>query len=402
MKNLKLFLILIVILAGAGCALQKEMSSKTRVRKVEPGLNANGYAMYYSLPRTVFDIEVIVDKKITKPGPFAAYAERFLGLTSVPTRESVEFSIVEIKVNTHPEKDPGQMYRIETEGKPFGARVSLTADGLIRGINLPINPEVAVSQEAMQRLTERQFDFPQYPDLTLRKNYEPIPDTIYRLVRTDTSFVKIPLLRKEENQKSMLLQAQEAAGVLMNLREGRFKLLNGDYAYKENDGSRLPEGSSLEVIVKELAIMEDGYVSLFAGRTQTERVTMKFDYTPKGQGLTETFNIFTFSRDNGIEAPETRGADPVVLYFSREDSNPMDKILWADDSKPAKIPGLAFRMPEKTRVEIKRGGELAFTREFLVAQYGRVDFVPASMLTDESTSIEFYPAYGSIKNIFRR
>jgi hypothetical protein len=59
-------------------------------------------------------------------------------------------------------------------------------------------------------------------------------------------------------------------------------------------------------------------------------------------------------------------------------------------------------MPEKTRVEIKRGGELAFAREFLVAQYGRIDFVPALMLTDESTSIEFYPAYGSIKNIFRR
>lgn len=402
MQNLKFSLMLIVILAGAGCAPQTEMYSKTRVRKVEPGLNASDFAMYYSLPRTVFDIEVVVDKKITKPGPFAAYAERFLGLPSVPTRESVEYSIVEIKVNTHPEKDPGQMYRIETEGKPFGARVSLTADGLIRGINLPVNPEVAVSQEAVQRLTEREFDFPQYPDLTLRKNYEPIPDTIYRLVRTDTSFVKIPLLRKEENQKSLLLQAQEAAGVLMNLREGRFKLLNGDYAYKENDGSRLPEGPSLEVIIKELAIMEDGYVSLFAGRTQTERETLKFVYTPNGQGLTETNTLFSFSHGNGVEAPEVAGADPVVLQFSRDDSNPMDKVQWAADSKSSKIPGLAFRMPEKIRVEIKRGGELVFAREFLVAQYGRIDYVPASMLIGESTSIEFYPAYGSIKNIFRR
>ncbi|MFA5815445.1 MAG: DUF4831 family protein [Bacteroidales bacterium] len=402
MKNLRFSLILIVMLAAAGCALQTEMSSKTRVRKVEPGLKASDYAMYYSLPRTVFDIEVVVDKKITKPGPFAAYAERFLGLTSVPTRESVEYSIVEIRVNTHPEKDPGQMYRIETEGKPFGARVSLTADGLIRGINLPVNPEVAISQEAMQRLAEREFDFPQYPDLTLRKNTEPIPDTIYRLVRTDTSFVKIPLIRKVEDQKSLLNQAQEAAGVLMKLREGRFKLLNGDYAYVENDGTRLPEGTSLEVIVNELAVMEEGYVSLFAGRTQTERETMKFAYTPNGQGLLESFTLFSFSRGNGIEAPETSGADPVILLLSREDTNPMDQIQWAEDSKSSKIPGLAFRMPEKIRVEIKRAGELAFAREFLVAQYGRIDFIPASLLTDESTSIEFYPAYGSIKNIFRR
>jgi len=402
MKNLRFSLILIIIIAGAGCALQTQVSSKTRVRKVEPGLNADDYAMYYSLPRTVFDIEVIVDKKVTKPGPFAAYADRFLGITGVPTRESVEYSIVEIRVSTHPEKDPGQMYRIETEGKPFGSRVSLTADGLIRGVNLPVNPEVAVSQEAILKLSERQFDHPEYADLTLRKSTEPIPDTIYRLVRTDTSFVKIPLIRLEENQKSLPLQAREAADNIMLLRTGRFKLLNGDYAYKENDGTRIPEGSSLEVIIRELAVMEEGYVSLFAGRKQTDRESLKFEYTPKGQGLTEVFSLFSFSKGSGVEAPEVAGADPVVLQFSREDLNPMDQILWSDDPKTIKIPGLAFRTPEKTKMEIKRAGELIFSREFLIAQFGRIDFVPAEVLTDESTSIEFYPAYGSIKNIFRR
>jgi len=303
MKSLRLPIVLILILTGAGCALQMDISSNTRVTKVEPGLNASDYAMYYSLPRTVFDIEVVVDKKITKPGPFAPYAERFLGISGVPTRESVDYSIVEVRIKSHPEKDPGQMYRIETEGKPFGARVSLTADGLIRGINLPVNPEALISQEAMQRLSERQFDYPEYTDLTLRKNTEPIPDTIYRLVRTDTSFIKIPVIRREENQKSLLNQADEAAKVLMKLRDGRFKLLNGDYAYVENDGTRLPESASLQVIVKELAAMEDGYVSLFTGRTQTERETMKFAYTPKGQGLIETSTLFSFSKANGIEAP---------------------------------------------------------------------------------------------------
>ena len=402
MKNLKLSLVLIILVTVFGCAVQTGIYSTTRVRKVETGLNANEYAMYYSLPRTVLDIEVIVNKKITKPGPFAAYAERFLGLAGVPTRESVEYSIAGIKVSTHPEKDPGQMYRIETAGKPFGARVSLTAEGLIRGINLPINPEVAVSQEAAQKLSERQFDFPQYPDLTLRKNTEPIPDTVFRLVRTDTSFVKIPLIRKAENQKSLLLQADEAARNLMKLREGRFNLLNGDYAYVSNDGSRLPEGASLEGIVRELALMEEGYVSLFAGRTQSEQETLTFVYIPKGQGLTESSTLFSFSTGNGVEAPESTGADPVVVQLTRDDINPMDQIQWADDAKTPKVPGLAFRMPEKIKVEIKKAGELAFVREFLVAQYGRIDYVPASLLTDESNSIEFYPAYGSIKNIFRR
>jgi hypothetical protein len=402
MKRLIFPLFLIVIVIGAGCAIQSDMLSKTRVKKVEPGMAANDYAMYYSLPRTVFDIEVVVDKKITKPGPFAAYAERFLGLTGVPTRESLVYSIVEIRVNTHPEKDPNQMYRIETEGNHLGARVSLTADGLIRGINLPVYPEGSIARDAIEVLTEREFDIPKYTDLTLRKHTEPLPDTIYRLVRTDTSFVRIPVIRKEENQKSLLLQAQEAADVLMKLRAGRFKLLNGEYAYVENDGTKIPEGSSLNVIINELAVMEEGYVSLFAGRSQTERETLRFSYTPNGQGLIETTTLFSFSGPNGIEAPETAGADPVMLQLSRDDVNPMDQIQWAEESKSVKVPGLAYRVPEKTRVEIKRSGELIFAREFLVAQTGRIDFVPAAVLTDESTSVEFYPAFGSIKNIFRR
>lgn len=402
MNNLKFSVILVLILAGVGCALQTEMPTSTMVRKVETGMKASDYAMYYSLPRTVFDIEVVVDKKITKPGPFAAYAERLLGLSNVPTRESVEYTISEIRVNSHPEKDPGQMYRIETSGRPVGARVSLTADGLIRGINLPLVPDVAVTQGAIQKLSERQFDNPQYADLTLRKSTEPIPDTVYRLVRTDTSFIKIPLIRLEENQKTVQLQAKEAADNIMALRTGRFKLLNGDYAYKENDGTQIPEGTSLEVIVRELAIMEDGYVSLFVGRSQTERQSLKFVYTPNGQGSVETFTLCSFSTTNGVEAPEAAGADPVVLQLTKGDLNPMDQLQWAEDSKTEKIPGLAYRIPEKAKVEISRGRDLVFSREFLVAQHGRIDFVPAGVLKDDATSIEFYPAFGSIKNIFRR
>jgi len=386
-----------------GCALTSDIPGKTMVRKVAQGMTAADYAMYYSLPRTVFDVEVVVDKKVTKPGPFAAYAERFLGITGVPTRETTTYSIAEIRVTSHPEKDPDQMYRIETEGKHFGARVSLTPEGLIRGINLPVVTDVAVTQEMSQKLGEKKFDEPEYPDLTMRKNTEPLPDTIFRVVRTDTSFIRIPLIRKTESQKSMMEQAKEAADNLMLLRTGRFKLLNGQYAYEENDGTRLPENGSLDLMIKELAVMEDGYLSLFAGRTQTNRSSYKFVYTPGGQGLTESSALFAFTPQNGVEPPETGGADRIVIQLTRDLLNPMDQVTWADeDPKAPRVPGLAYRIPEKKKVEVSRSGEVLFSREFLVAQCGRIDFVPANLLKDESTAIEFYPAYGSIKNIFRR
>jgi hypothetical protein len=403
MRYKTIFAMALAAIILTGCAITSDISSQSMVRKVGEGLTASDYAMYYSLPRTVIDIEVTIDKKITRPGPFAAYAERYLGLTGVPKLESVEYTIADIKVGTHAEKDPEQMYRIETEGKPFGARVSLTADGMIRGINLPISPDVAVSQEAMRRITEKQFDYPEYPDLTMRKNTEPMPDTIFRLVRTDTSFIKIPMIRKLDGQKSLADQAREAADNLMLLRNGRFKLLNGTYAYEDNDGSLLPESQSLEVIVRELGIMEDGYVSMFAGRTQTNRSTYRFTYVPTGQSLTESSVLFAFSVQNGIEPPEANGADRVLIQIERNALNPMDQLQWStEDPKAPRKPGLAFRIPEKSLVEVNRAGETLFSREFLIAQCGRIDFVPAALLKDETTAVEFYPAYGSIKNIFRR
>jgi hypothetical protein len=180
-------------------------------------------------------------------------------------------------------------------------------------------------------------------------------------------------------------------------------LLNGDYAYEENDGTRLPEGASLEVIVRELAAMEEGYVALFAGRKQTMREVIKFSYTPLGQSLTESSVLCSFSRSNGIEPPESSGSERIVIQLERNELSAMDQIQWAEeDLKAPRMQGLAYRSPEKSRIEIKKSSESLFTSEFLVAQCGRIDFIPEILLKDENTAIEFYPAYGSIKNIFRR
>jgi hypothetical protein len=89
--------------------------------------------------------------------------------------------------------------------------------------------------------------------------------------------------------------------------------------------------------------------------------------------------------------------------LERNDLNAMDQLQWTEENARApRVQGLAYRAPEKSRVEIRKSGETLFMRDFLVAQCGRIDFIPESLLQDESTAIEFYPAYGSIKNIFRR
>lgn len=402
MNKLTLTLLIITGCLVGACSFQKEITGKTTVQKVDPSVTLDDYALYYSLPRTVLDIEVVLDKKIVKPGPFAVHAERLLGLKGVPVEESVSYSIAEIRVSSHPEKDPSQGYLIRTTGPSFGSHISLTADGLIRGINIPINTELSVSQVISSDLREKKFDEPEYPDLTLRKNFEPLPDTIFRIVRTDTSFMRLPLVVEVKGQKSLLNQAEEAAEVLMKIRTSRFSLLNGEFIDKQ-ESLPFPEGGAFEVIIRELDRMEFDYLSLFAGRTQNERETVKFSIVPEGTGLTETKTLFVFSTQSGIEAPESTNGIPVVLELSRQGTNPVDQIQWApDDPKKPREAGMAYRIPELVRVEILESGSGLFARDMLIAQFGRIDFIPASVLQDPETAIEFYATYGSVKNIFRR
>ncbi|MFO7616509.1 MAG: DUF4831 family protein [Bacteroidales bacterium] len=403
MKYLKIPLLCLIALSAAGCAFQKPLTGKVTVDKAQSGLTVDHYALFYSLPRTVLDISVVVDKTITRPGPFAAYAERFLGIPGVVNAESVEYAIVEVKAASHPEKDPDQTYLLKTHGHAYGARVSLTADGIIRGVNIPINTDLTISQVTVADLREAKFDNPEYPELTLRKNFEPVPDTIFRIVRTDTSFYRLPLIRKVEGQKTLLAQAEEAASVLMKIRSSRFAILNGDIFDSLDSPVAFPEGSSLEVILRELGLLEQDYMSLFTGRSQTTRETHHFTYTPLGADLSEESTLCYFSRLYGISEERAGNGEPVTISLSRSVLNRAEPIRFDEGTdKAPREKGLAYRIPEQARVEVNRLGQNLFAREMLIAQCGTVGFIPPGVLADDKTAIEFYPAYGSIKNIFRR
>ena len=47
----------------------------------------NGYGIVYSLPRTALDIEVTVTRSVEKAGPFAKYAQKYLG--TAPTANTL-------------------------------------------------------------------------------------------------------------------------------------------------------------------------------------------------------------------------------------------------------------------------------------------------------------------------
>lgn len=403
MKKMKfLWVPLGVALLLGSCMVQTVTVNSVRVEKIEAGQTLNDYFAYYALPRTVLDIEVVVEKTMLRPGPFQEHARRLLGIEDVITRARTAHRIKEVRLSQHAEKDPGEIYRVTTEGDPIGARLTLTPEGILAGVNLPWKPMGPEGPTTNVLLREDPFYFPEYPDLSLRKNIEEVSDTLFWKVRTDTSFKMIPLLESKVNQKTVIRQAEEAANVIMKLRKRRFYLLNGEYAYREEVRTPMPEGEALEIILRELAQMEYDYLSLFIGRIQTEETVYSYQYTPKGQGYTEAETLLAFSNQQGILPPEDTSGDPVRIQLNRTDDNPIDQVTWEEDPKKPAVAGLAHRVPEKMMVSLWQGGQKRLERELLIAQAGRIEFLPVDLVTDPKTAIEFYPAFGSIKSIYTK
>ncbi len=170
MKSKYLIILLLTTFLGISCGTTESVVKLTNVKKFTSDNPLISRGLDYALPRTVLDVEVIAEKTITKPGPFAAYAERYLGVVDVPVRETSEYRIKEVRLKSHAERDPAQLFRIEADDISSAIKLNLNQQGVITGINLPfIFPEEVVDYPVIHR-NNHQMDIPEYDDLTIRKN----------------------------------------------------------------------------------------------------------------------------------------------------------------------------------------------------------------------------------------
>ena len=408
MRRILNVLLITFLFAFASCTTTDVIVSKTRVNKLNAGSLPSLSGIDYALPMTVLDVNVVAQKVITKPGPFAEYANRYLGVTNVPTREQTEWTIKEIKLSSHSERDAEQIYRIEAEGASIAGMVQLDERGIIMGVNMPMDIHQLSDEKFYHQIQSRLADLPEYSDLSIHKNTEPMLDTIFRVVRTDTSFTRLPVLKSQVSQKTLMNQAEEAANLIMKLRKRRFYLLTGEYAYRPDVRTPMPEGKALEVIVRELAQLEYDYVSLFVGRTITETESFQFSYTPEGKGQTEANDLFVFSKFRGVLPAGNSNGDPVKIELNRV-SNPStiysnNEYFVANEEKNEVelTKGLAYRIPGQTQVTLILNKETIINKSLLIAQYGIIQFLPVHYMSQPNIMMRFHSELGSLDGIYKK
>ena len=317
--------------------------AQTEIERFQPGVTLEG--VNYFLPKTVFEVVLTTEKATTKPGEFAAYADRYLRLKDVPTVESTQWALKAVTLMPYGVPDSTKAYSIKLRAKTAAPLVSLTDDGLLIGVNADVTPEPA-------------------PEL-------PKPVAAPKPVN-GRDFMTHDILTAGSTAKMAQLTAEE----IYDIRDSRNALVRGEADNTPKDGAQLK--LMLDNLDKQLHALE----TLFKGQTLTSTEVLSFDFEPTLEGAGEKQLLCRFSRKLGLVAADDLSGEPTA-------------------KKKAKMEqGLYVNQPRRAQITIFTAQQTLLSTELPVAQYGTTEVLSDALFNKKlETSVTLHQHTGSVKEI---
>ena len=324
----------------------------------------NEYGLIYSLPKTVFDIEVVATQTIVKAGPYYKYAEKYLGVPVSITEDKSSWKLDKATINSYGIVDKDQQYLVQFKSgsTPY---MFLNKDGLLLSVNTDPLPDNAISNTQGKK-----------------KTASPLENNEYASVLTEEMLIS----------GSTAKMAEVAAKQIYRIRESRMDLSTGDSDQKPADGE------ALKLMLQQLDEQERNLTALFMGTTQTQTVVKHFTWIPQGETANEV--VFRISDISGIVGKTDLSGDPIYinLKITEKGELPVDA-----KGKVKEMPkgALAYNIPGKAKASLTYNGKNIFYGEFQVAQFGVVFGLAPNMFDNKKapTHVTFYPETGAIREI---
>ncbi len=335
--------------------------AQTRVEKVIPA-KASGEGVTYSLPVTSLVIEAEVREVTVKTGPYYRYAERYLGLKNVVTKDAVYYELGKISLINKGIPDPNNTYKIKFKQKTVAPFVYLTQDGLLCAVNEEYTPAQKDDNTESFELTESNSS----------------ASSVY----TEELLIA----------GSVAKQAEVAAKQIYHLRESRTDILTGDA------DNIPPDGEAMKIVINGLEEQEKSLVQLFSG-TETSRVKhFKVSIVPQEELKDEV--LFRFSSKLGFLDADDLAGEPVYLDLNILEQAPVLDPKEAK-KKEKSLKGIIYNVPGRAYIEIKHKNRSLLKKETPIVQFGSKEALAPVILEDKKQPVRvlFYPEIGAIKQI---
>lgn len=357
--SLKYCILSLFILTFSGAQAQKT----TRVNAIK----ANDYGVVYSLPKTSFEITLLVKKSIYLRGDFYAYAQRYLGMDNPVTENKTLFTLEEVSVKNMGIPDKNNSFMVQFESKSFEPFVHLREDGLIVTINADPDPET--SEKA-----------------TLPEGTTPAANP-RRFLSQETLMAG-----------SVAKQAELVARQIFDLRRSRTDILSGEAE------SMPPDGNAYKVVMDEIDMQEKALTELFTGSLQTAYFFHTYTVVPD-EGDVDKKVIARFSEKLGPVDVYDLAGEPI--FFSLKNQTPAvtlqlpERDLKRLETKLSE--GVVYNIPGKATLTIEFRNTTIKSMEADVVQYGSQDVLAKKMFDNMKQPIKvyFYPELGAIRQIIQ-
>ncbi len=349
--------------------------AQIRVTQVDPSTAAgavNGFV--YSLPQTVLKVDIVYQKTENIAGPFADYAEEYLGVDNYIKSSSVDYQVVKVDVVPFTEPDPSQFYFVQYPADrskdEMTTSFSLSKEGCLLAYNTdaPVMAAHTVVDHEQTFIFQKGSDeFPFLAQYNKRKQ----TDTITRTISIDTVTINRFMFNTSWVDKSDRDKAMDAAMQIEKLREARYNLMSG---YQE-----VNYGNSIAYMDEQMKKMERQYSELFIGKELVSLDRMTLYFVPSKHSKSGSLAVIG-NKDISIQINQES-------QFVKDNSEP-----------PAGVPNMIYyRIPASSEVQVKFDGSTVYSGRNTINQLGIVTTVPLG-----SNKLIFDPVTGNIVSIVRQ
>lgn len=367
--------ILVSLVLVTSCGTKKPL----QVTPIDSSTTMGVNGLVYSLPRTVLNIRVDATRRTVIPGPYAGYAQKYLGIPDAPQKRVDEWQIANIELLASVESDPTCLFAAYP-----GDQVKIDFLQLVKtGLIIPVNG-LNTASFTVKNLKAGGGENIWFKDLSAEPFIAPEKATFYTKVQQDSGFVKVPVQKNMIVEKNMEERAKSAADFIFTLRKKRME-------YLAFDADHHLDGNGLRVVFDEIKRLEDEYLALFTGKTFTETATHYFTFTPtRAEG--ETSILFRFNAAKGVLPPTDLSGGPILLQIEAEklpeNLTQLSAKMGVEKEKPI-LDMVYYRIPVATTIKLNDGKTELLNRRNIVYQYGPIVRMPARYMVKDSGFLEF-------------
>lgn len=347
----------IIVTLAAAFALTFSASAQKK------GEDPQGF-LTYSLPSTTITLEVEAVQEKFYAGPYAKYAEKYLGIKA-RQKDETTFQLTQIKVTPYVEADQSRRYTVNVKkGKIDATFLKLSSQGLISF------SDGNFADETIWRFpVKTQGDFSSHG---VTSNLTSESTTLYRSDKKESVYNKVSVQQNMVVEKSPEKRAAETAEMILSIREKRLQIVTGD-----TDATY--SGEAMEAAVVELTRLEQEYMMLFTGYSEKQTQLKRFEVVPDAKRESQMYIAFRMSDTAGLVTADNMSGRPVVMEIVPQEFQQME-VTEEQAKSAAKAVEAYFRIPSICTVKLIDSGDVVLQTRIPVYQLGQESSLPVNVI----------------------